>query len=320
MRRSDNSLAAVLLVGRLVDAEVAPFKASEYRNLCSQLGEPASLLGQTATELESRGAEPSLSERIARLLERAVPVAFELDRYQDAGIWTITEHDDSYPEHLRQRLGSKAPVLLHGSGSPEILGQAGIGVVGSRAVSEEGAEVAREAAGHAAALGVPLVSGGARGVDQIAMNAAHQAGGSVVAVLADALAKTIVRTDVREALLDGNTAMCTPYGPEAGFSVGNAMGRNKIIYGLAAVTMVVASDFESGGTWAGATEALRHNFGRLVVWNARGEGPGNASLIERGGVAITEVGELDAILQQPEEPREEPPEVVQDPLFPGRSP
>lgn len=315
MRRSDNSLASVLLVGRLADDEVAPLKASEYRKLCSELGEPAGLLGQTATELESRGADSSLAERVAGLLDRAVAVAFELDRYQEAGIWTMTEHDDLYPEHLRQRLGAKAPVLLHGSGPPELLGQAGIGVVGSRAVSEEGAVVAREAAERAAALGIPLVSGGARGVDQLAMNASYQAGGSVVAVLADALAKTISQTDVRQALLDGNAVMCTPYGPEAGFSVGNAMGRNKIIYGLATVTMVVASDFESGGTWAGATEALRHGLGRVVVWNGPGEGLGNAALIEQGGIAIDDVGLLKAIIDQPEVPIEEPPEVVQEKLF-----
>ena len=315
MRRSDNSLAAVLLVSRLIDEGVAPLKASEYRKLCSELGEPASLLGQSATELASRGAESSLAERVVRLLDRAVGVAFELDRYQESGIWTITEHDDTYPQHLRERLGTKAPVVLHGSGSSDILDRAGIGVVGSRAVSEEGAEVAGEAAAHAAALGIPLVSGGARGVDQIAMNAAYQAGGSVVAVLADALVKTINRTDVRQALLDDSTVMCTPYGPEAGFSVGNAMGRNKIIYGLATVTLVVASDHDSGGTWAGATEALRHGFGRVVVWNGPGEGPGNAALIEQGGVAVDDVGLLDAIIDQAEVPIEEPPEVVQRSLF-----
>ena len=51
------------------------------------------------------------------------------------------------------------------------------------------------------------------------------------------------------------------------------------------------------------------------MWNGPGEGPGNAALIEQGGVAITDVGLLDAIIDQAEVPIEEPPEVVQPSLF-----
>jgi predicted Rossmann fold nucleotide-binding protein DprA/Smf involved in DNA uptake len=35
------------------------------------------------------------------------------------------------------------------------------------------------------------------------------------------------------------------------------MGRNKVIYGLADLAVVVSSDFQTGGTWAGAVEALK---------------------------------------------------------------
>jgi hypothetical protein len=51
--------------------------------------------------------------------------------------------------------------------------------------------------------------------------------------------------------------LLTPNLPTAGFSVGGAMGRNKIIYGLADFAVVVSSDFQTGGTWAGAVEALK---------------------------------------------------------------
>jgi predicted Rossmann fold nucleotide-binding protein DprA/Smf involved in DNA uptake len=81
------------------------------------------------------------------------------------------------------------------------------------------------------------------------------------------------------------------------------MGRNKLIYGLSDVTLVVASDHDSGGTWAGATEALRKRFGAVAVWDGPGAGPGNQPLIERGARRITAVEQL---LEVPNHP---PPDV-----------
>jgi len=315
MDRSETSLATVLLVSRLAADGLDALKTSEYRKICDTFGDPAGLLGQSATDLVSRGSDTEMAERLVRLLDRALAVVFELDRYQESGISTVTEHDSCYPSRLRDRLGSKAPALLHVSGSLELLSLAGVGVVGSRDVTEEGAIVAQEAAERAAALGKPLVSGGARGVDQVAMNAAYQVEGSVIGVLADSLVKTIDRPEVRRAIGNGSTVLCTPYGPKAGFSVGNAMGRNKLIYGLSQLTLVVASDHDSGGTWAGATEALKHGFGQVVVWRGPGEGQGNAVLVERGGIAIDDVGLLESILAQPEVSVEKPPRVVQRSLF-----
>jgi hypothetical protein len=46
------------------------------------------------------------------------------------------------------------------------------------------------------------------------------------------------------------------YDPSAGFNVGHAMQRNKLIYALADAALVVNSDYEKGGTWAGAVEQL----------------------------------------------------------------
>lgn len=75
------------------------------------------------------------------------------------------------------------------------------------------------------------------------------------------------------------------------------MGRNKVVYGLADVTLVVCSDDGSGGTWEGAKEALRRRFGTVAVWDGEGAGPGNAPLIKLGGQAIRDVA---LVLELPE--------------------
>ena len=236
------------------------------------------------------------AQRIGGLMGRATALAFELERLEQSGIRTLTPFDEHYPTRWPERLGHKAPPLLYAAGTTELLGIAGLGVVGSRDVSPLGAEVAVGAAKCAVVRGIPLVSGGARGVDQLAMNAALDSGGAVVGVLADSLSRKLRDADVRAAIHDGRAVMCAPYSPDAGFNAGNAMGRNKLIYAQAAVTFVVASDTGSGGTWTGATEALDRRFGQVAVWRGPGEGPGNEDLERRGAVPISAIEQLDTLL------------------------
>ena len=299
----DDSLAAILLLSRIND-EVRPLKASEFWRLCEMVGEPSLLLGTDETKLVSEhGLASEMAGRIVALLDRATGMAFELERLGQTGISVLTPFDEDYPARFAERLGAAAPVLLYAAGAVELLGRPGLGVVGSRKVSPEGAEVAGAAAERAARLERSLVSGGARGVDQTAMNAAFEAGGSVVGLLAESLTRKLRSPDIRRAIHDGRTVMCTPYSPEAPFSVGNAMGRNKLIYALSDLTLVVAAEVETGGSWAGADEALRRRFGRVAVWRGPGEGPGNAVLAERGAMPVSSIDELEATLLEPAEPR-----------------
>jgi predicted Rossmann fold nucleotide-binding protein DprA/Smf involved in DNA uptake len=102
-----------------------------------------------------------------------------------------------------------------------------------------------------------LYSGGAKGVDKISMNAALSERGTAVGILADNLERAIRAPEIREALIRGDLCLATAFAPNAGFSVGAAMGRNKLIYSLADYAIVVSSDVEKGGTWSGAKEALK---------------------------------------------------------------
>jgi predicted Rossmann fold nucleotide-binding protein DprA/Smf involved in DNA uptake len=125
------------------------------------------------------------------------------------------------------------------------------------------------------------------------MAAAFEGGGQVVGVLADSLERAIGRPDNRRAMLEGRACLCTPYQPDARFTAGTAMGRNKIIYGLSRVTLVVASSNGDGGTWAGASEAIKRGYGRVAVWMGAGGGPGNEPLAAAGA---SPVGQPEAVL------------------------
>ena len=309
--RSADSLATTLLVSRLCAEGVQPLKAAEFWRLfgAADAGQgefwqatntacrPGDLPGRSAQQVVGEfGFDPVIAERVARLTDRATAMAFELERLEHSGIRAVTVFDDHYPASWRDRLGSKAPPLIHAAGALELLSVSGLGVVGSRDVSAAGGDISREIGSLAARLGVPLVSGGARGVDQLAMSAAFGTGGRVVGVVAEALARKLKQPDVRRAVHDGTIVLCSPYSPNAPFSAGNAMGRNKLIYAQAALTVVVASADGSGGTWSGASESLRCGYGPVAVWRGDGEGPGNSTLEKLGATPVCSLDRIETLL------------------------
>jgi predicted Rossmann fold nucleotide-binding protein DprA/Smf involved in DNA uptake len=93
---------------------------------------------------------------------------------------------------------------------------------------------------------------------------------------------------VRDFVLNGRLALLTPYSPTAGFSVGAAMGRNKVIYGLADFAIVVSSDYQTGGTWAGASEALKTNWCPVFVRDSANAPKGNRELQKLGASSLPE--------------------------------
>ena len=123
------------------------------------------------------------------------------------------------------------------------------------------------------------------------MNAAATRG-RVLGVLADSLQARIRKANVRTLMADDRVCLVTPYHPTSGFSVGTAMGRNKLIYGLADLTVVVASASGSGGTWAGATEALSKGYGAVAVYRGPGEGVGNGELEALGATPLKAVDDV----------------------------
>ena len=139
---------------------------------------------------------------------------------------------------------------------PRLLQAGGLAVVGSRDASEEDIEFARSVAAACASQNIPVISGGARGVDLEAMAAGFEAGGKAVGVLPDSLARNAVSARYREGLVSGRLVLVSPYDPDARWFAFTAMERNKVIYALSDAALVVSSAAENGGTWAGAVEAL----------------------------------------------------------------
>ncbi len=280
--RSEESLVTVLLASRLAREGPLPLKASELWTLSEQVGELRTLLGRSERVLiEEHGLAPPLARRVAGLLARATAVAFEVERLDQSGISTLTPSDDDYPRRLVARLGPKAPPVLHTVGAVSLLAVPGIGLVSDL-------ESVTGLAALAAARGLPLVSGELAPLDPPA--------GSVVWILADSLVRSLRQPDARRTVYRGSMVACTPFGPDTPRGPGHARGRDRIVFGLAAVTLVLAVDSEQGDAWWGAVEALEAGFGPVAVWRGPGEGPGNGALEARGATRVESLDDLEALL------------------------
>ncbi len=289
----EDTQVTLLLCGRFGPSaapSVKPLTPTEYHQVETRLGHDKKTLKDLLTPsgqkwLQGSGL-PRLPE-ILLLLHRGAAMALALEKWESQNLWTLSVHDAEYPTRLRQAPGLSAPPILYGAGNRALLSQGGVGAVGSRDLDEPSAHYARALGKNVAKKGWTLVSGGAKGVDTLAMEAALLAGGAGLCILADSLIKASVKSSYRTGLLEERLVLVTPYYPEATFSVGNAMGRNKFIYLLADRTVVVCSRAGSGGTWEGAIEALERLKRPVYVRMDERVTEGNRLLIERGGLPMS---------------------------------
>ncbi|UCH58655.1 MAG: DNA-protecting protein DprA [Anaerolineales bacterium] len=294
MQLKTDTQAMVMLCSRLgfsTETDVKTYTLRDWNPLAQKLADagmrPGDLLGNNAIDIKNK-LDVSLeeAERIAFLLERGTTLAIEIERLSSLGIWVLSRADEDYPTRYRRRLKNSAPLIIFGSGDKQLPGQPGLAIVGSRDVDEEAQIFAEEIGNACAYAGLIVYSGGARGIDTHSMKSALDGRGHSVGILAHSLEKVIRDNDYRSALEKGTLALLTPYLPNASFSIGGAMGRNKLIYTLADYALVISSDFNKGGTWAGATEALRIGWIPLFVMESLNMPIGNTKLLEKGAVAM----------------------------------
>ncbi len=292
MQVSRQAQAILLLTVRFsAQSDANPLTLTEWDRFAAWLQgmdrRPEDLLGQERGSLlaEWQDAEISAS-RLGMLLDRGSALAVALDRWLGAGLWVVTRGDRHYPSRLKHRLGRMSPPVLFGCGDPALLHRGGVAVVGSRKAPPPDLEYAWHLGARIAEAGLPVVSGGAVGIDEEAMAGALEAGGSVVGVLPHGLLGATAESRYRTHLMMGEMALISPYQPEARFEGGNAKRRNKIIYCLSDAAVAVHSG-KTGGTFSGASQVLREDW--IPLWvrvNADPES-GNAALIESGGWALT---------------------------------
>lgn len=309
MKYTDNEMCTILLssyIGLSEESEIKPLTLGEWNKFVDILVEnklePSIAYKDEIITLKNFGYDDIFIERIKSLVGRGAKVAFELEEYEKKGINVITFLDKNYPKLLRRELKNKKPPVLFYAGDILLSNKVGIGIVGARNVTGDGVQFTTDIVKKAVNEKMVIYSGGAKGVDVTAQTVALNNGGAVIAYIADSLASKIKKKDITQYVADGRLLLVSDLKPDVGFSVGRAMNRNKFIYASAMGTFVVESDYNKGGTWTGAMEAIKNKWGKVFVWD--NSLTGNKKLIEAGGRAynISEEKLMEIIMKQGSKP------------------
>jgi DNA processing protein len=235
------------------------------------------------------------------------------ERLAAAGLRWLAKADAGYPAALAAIFDPPVGLFLRGDGDPRLLEQPSVAVVGARACSSYGAQVARTFGRELAAAGLVVISGMARGVDGEAHRGALEAGGATIAVLGcgvdrdyPAAHAELARRICREGLV------VSEYAPGVEPAPWRFPARNRIVAGLAQVTVVIEARAKSGAL---ITTDLALEEGR-EVFAVPGEitsalSAGTNALLKLGAAVATSPGDvLEAFgleLQEPDPPDLTPP-------------
>ncbi len=230
------------------------------RHLMDHFGSAPAILRAPVRELlRVNRVGPETAETIVRW-EQTIDLAGELKRICDFDCRIITNEDDEYPPLLREIYDP--PVILYVRGELTERDHHAVAIVGTRMATQYGRAIANKLAGQLARAGLTIISGGARGIDSASHEGALAAGGRTITVLGTGM--DIVYPSENADLfkrISENGAVITQFpfgrrGDKQSFPI-----RNRIVAGMARVTMVVEANRASGAL---ITANLAGEYGRTV--------------------------------------------------------
>lgn len=242
----------------------------------------------------------------ARWRPRQGDHSYAIERAKRVGVRLIVPGDPAWPERVDE-LGIHAPVALWARGREDTLAApaAAVALVGARAATAYGVQVAGEIAGELGVAGVTIVSGAAVGIDAAAHRACLAVDGSTIAVLAGGVDKAYpsghagLLTEVSRRGVVVSEVPCGTAPTKWRF-----LQRNRLIAALSDATVVVEAGWRSGSlNTAGHAAALGRALGAVPgpVTSAASAGC-HRILREYDGRCITSADDVREMLGWTDEP------------------
>jgi DNA processing protein len=257
---------------------------------------------ERALEQLSRATEGETGEMLAKRLGEVDPVR-RLDQAERCGIRFLVPGDSEWPTGLDQLddavtdagFGGTPPGLWVKGPMPLTELATSVAVVGSRAASVYGVEMTRAVCAHLALSGVPVVSGGALGIDFEAHDAALSADGVTAAVLACGVDRVYpAQNRLLLQHLAAEFAVVSEQPPASAPTRPRFLARNRLIAAMTSGTVVVEAALRSGAlNTAGWAESLHRQVmcvpGPVTSYTSMGV---NNYLREGRGVVVTHGSEV----------------------------
>lgn len=237
MTSEQRILLALALAEGVGPATVAVLRTA-YGNL-------ADLARASCSDLVQRGLSEGRAQRVVAAFASFDSVDREYERCAKAGISIITLADACYPESLKS-CAYPAPVLwVRGHFPGHSLG---IGIVGSRDATEYGYRSVRGIVEVLAGQRVAIMSGGARGIDTAAHEAALNEGLPTVAVLGSGLLAPYPSENIPlfRSIEAAGGALVSPFASMVRPLPGNFPARNQLIAAASGLVIVIEAALKSG--------------------------------------------------------------------------
>ena len=270
----------LLLTSSFGDPERKPLTIPQLRTLAKRIRTmlpPSENRELMQTDLLDIGYSAGEAQRILHLLSQQNTLNDYLQQGARNGCYPITRVSPHYPALLRQRLGLDTPGCLWAKGDLSILSGPAIALVGSRELNKNNRRFAEEAGRQAALQGITLISGNARGADRAAQESCLAHGGTVISVVADALAKCPPQDHI---LYLSEDSFDLP------FSTQRALSRNRVIHCLGQKTLIAQCSLFQGGTWDGTAKNLTQQWSPVFCYDDHSEAANE--LARMGAVLIQE--------------------------------
>ncbi len=215
-----------------------------FRSLLETFGSPKSIWEANESQLRASGLGPAIVQNLLAL-RRSMDFERVEEELSKHNVQVHTWEDKEYPQRLRNI--SQSPPVIFSKGKLIEEDDWAIAVVGTRKVSHYGRQVAEELGAFLANQGITLISGLARGVDAISQQAAINAGGRSIAVLAHGLDQ-IYPPENRDLglAIANNGALISDYHMGTPPESTNFPPRNRLISALSRATVVVEAGKRSG--------------------------------------------------------------------------
>jgi DNA processing protein len=265
------------------------------RALLDSFGSAGAAWSAKPAQWEAAGMPPAVLKNFAEARTKFDGDTLLAD-LQKHNVNFYTMQDDTYPRRLKDL--DQAPPVLFYRGSLIAEDEWAVAIVGTRAVTAYGRQIAEELGAFLAHNGIAVVSGLAKGVDALAHAAALKAGGRTLAVVAHGLDS--VYPPQHRGLAEqiyANGAMISDYALRTPPDAANFPPRNRIISGLSLAVVVVEAGETSGAliTAGFAAEQGREVFafpGSIYAPQSKGTN----MLISRGAHPLVKFEDLLAAL------------------------
>ncbi len=202
--------------------------------------------------------------------------------------YITTINDSDYPLSLRAVMGNNAPINLEMQGNSDLLKTNCVGFSGARDCSLKAEHATKDCAEQVVQNNMTVVSGGARGIDQIAHYTALEKGGSTIVVIPQGIESFTIPPNLIRVWDWGRVLVLSIFSTQSKWAIFRALERNKIIVALSFATLIVEAN-ETGGTMHTGTYSIqtaKQPTYAIKYYDMTEHAKGNAILLEAGAKRI----------------------------------